>query len=115
MGKTQLCLTLAVTAALAESFGGAGGRALYIDTESRFSTMRMLEIASAKHPAAFGSQQQADALARNVLVSRPRTCAEMMNDLMNLQSFIIEHCVKYDTPCILVCTSFGGASSCAHS
>ena len=94
MGKTQLCLTLAVTAALAESCGGAGGRALYIDTESRFSTMRMLEIAATKYPGAFGSQAQADALARNVLVSRPRTCAEMMKDLTNLQSFIIEHGIK---------------------
>ena len=98
MGKTQLCLGLAVTATLPESAGGSAGRALYIDTESRFSTTRMLEMAANKYPDSFGTETEADALAKSVLVIRPRSCAELMAHLSGLQSFIIEHSIK----CIVV-------------
>jgi len=43
-GKTQLCLTLAVTCQLPISQGGAEGRCLYIDTEGTFRPERLLAI-----------------------------------------------------------------------
>lgn len=33
-GKTQLCLTLCVTAQLSQDIGGGGGKVIYIDTEN---------------------------------------------------------------------------------
>ncbi|XP_063702098.1 DNA repair protein RAD51 homolog 1-like [Culicoides brevitarsis] len=44
-GKTQLCLTLAVTCQLPISQGGAEGKCLYIDTEGTFRPERLLSIA----------------------------------------------------------------------
>lgn len=44
-GKTQLCLTLCVTAQLPMSKGGGEGKVLYIDTEGTFRPERLHEIA----------------------------------------------------------------------
>ncbi|CAI7731369.1 unnamed protein product [Closterium sp. NIES-54] len=44
-GKTQLCLTLAVTCQLPVADGGGEGRALWIDTEGTFRPERLEEIA----------------------------------------------------------------------
>ena len=43
-GKSQLCHTLCVTCQLPIGSGGAGGRALYIDTEGTFRPERIVEI-----------------------------------------------------------------------
>eukprot|EP00768_Dysnectes_brevis_P000784 gnl/Dysnectes_brevis/1179_a1316_2213.p1 GENE.gnl/Dysnectes_brevis/1179_a1316_2213~~gnl/Dysnectes_brevis/1179_a1316_2213.p1 ORF type:complete len:354 (+),score=93.27 gnl/Dysnectes_brevis/1179_a1316_2213:519-1580(+) len=45
-GKTQICHTLAVTAQLGRSQGGAGGKVMYIDTEGTFRPARLEEIAN---------------------------------------------------------------------
>ncbi|KAI8366946.1 Rad51-domain-containing protein [Choanephora cucurbitarum] len=45
-GKTQLCLTLAVSCQLALEHGGAEGKCLFIDTEGTFRPNRILSIAS---------------------------------------------------------------------
>ena len=44
-GKTQLCLTMCVTAQLPLSQGGGEGKVLYIDTEGTFRPERLHEIA----------------------------------------------------------------------
>nr|CAG4634899.1 EOG090X0906 [Alona affinis] len=44
-GKTQLCLTLAVTCQLPIDNGGAEGKCLYIDTEGTFRPERLLAVA----------------------------------------------------------------------
>nr|SVE83754.1 EOG090X0906 [Daphnia pulex] len=44
-GKTQLCLTLAVTCQLPIDSGGAEGKCLYIDTEGTFRPERLLAVA----------------------------------------------------------------------
>nr|SVE75859.1 EOG090X0906 [Daphnia hispanica] len=44
-GKTQLCLTLAVTCQLPIDHGGAEGKCLYIDTEGTFRPERLLAVA----------------------------------------------------------------------
>ncbi|CBY38360.1 unnamed protein product [Oikopleura dioica] len=43
-GKSQLCMTLAVTAQLPVDLGGGEGKALYIDTEGTFRPERLLAI-----------------------------------------------------------------------
>ncbi|KAM0671742.1 DNA repair protein Rad51 [Ordospora colligata] len=44
-GKTQICHTLAVTCQLPVEQGGAGGKAMYIDTEGTFRSERLFPIA----------------------------------------------------------------------
>jgi DNA repair protein RAD51 len=43
-GKSQLCMTLAVTSQLPVELGGAEGKCLYIDTEGTFRPERLLAI-----------------------------------------------------------------------
>ena len=45
-GKTQICLTLAVTAQLSREQGGLDGNVIFIDTEGTFSPERVHQIAS---------------------------------------------------------------------
>jgi DNA repair protein RadA len=45
-GKTQICLTLAVTAQLSTEQGGLDGNIIFIDTEGTFSPERVYQIAS---------------------------------------------------------------------
>eukprot|EP00184_Porphyridium_aerugineum_P006950 CAMPEP_0184693914 /NCGR_PEP_ID=MMETSP0313-20130426/2016_1 /TAXON_ID=2792 /ORGANISM="Porphyridium aerugineum, Strain SAG 1380-2" /LENGTH=366 /DNA_ID=CAMNT_0027152089 /DNA_START=99 /DNA_END=1199 /DNA_ORIENTATION=- len=45
-GKTQLCHTLCVTCQLGVSFGGAEGKAMYIDAEGTFRPERLVAIAT---------------------------------------------------------------------
>jgi DNA repair protein RadA len=45
-GKTQICLTLAVTAQLSKEQGGLDGNVIFIDTEGTFSPERVYQIAS---------------------------------------------------------------------
>lgn len=44
-GKTQLCLTLAITCQLPIDLGGAEGKCMYIDTEGTFRPERLLAVA----------------------------------------------------------------------
>ncbi|XP_010869204.1 DNA repair protein RAD51 homolog 3 [Esox lucius] len=47
VGKTQLCIQLAVDAQIPVCFGGLGGKSLYIDTEGSFLVQRAVDIAQA--------------------------------------------------------------------
>lgn len=47
IGKTQLCIQLAVDVQIPECFGGVGGEAMYIDTEGSFIIQRVADIAKA--------------------------------------------------------------------
>jgi DNA repair protein RadA len=47
-GKTQLCFTLSVIVQQSKAIGGLDGKAIYIDTENKFSPERILEIAAAR-------------------------------------------------------------------
>uniref|UniRef100_A0A0A9WJ76 DNA repair protein RAD51 1 n=1 Tax=Lygus hesperus TaxID=30085 RepID=A0A0A9WJ76_LYGHE len=44
-GKTQICHTICVTSQLPKDQGGAGGKAMYIDTENTFRPERIVAIA----------------------------------------------------------------------
>ncbi|XP_063106934.1 DNA repair protein RAD51 homolog 3 isoform X3 [Cavia porcellus] len=47
VGKTQLCMQLAVTVQIPECFGGVAGEAVFIDTEGSFMVDRMVDLATA--------------------------------------------------------------------
>ncbi|KAM4795900.1 DNA repair protein RAD51 homolog 3 [Rhinophrynus dorsalis] len=47
VGKTQLCMQLAVDVQIPECFGGVDGETVYIDTESSFIVERLVDIANA--------------------------------------------------------------------
>ncbi|XP_075445893.1 DNA repair protein RAD51 homolog 3 isoform X2 [Ascaphus truei] len=46
VGKTQLCMQLAVDVQIPECFGGVDGEAIYIDTEGSFMVERVVDIAN---------------------------------------------------------------------
>jgi DNA repair protein RadA len=78
-GKTQLCLTLCVTAQLPKDQGGLEGNALFIDTEGTFSSERVYQIASEK-----GLDPQK--VLENIIVSRAYTSDH--------QRLLIDHLFK---------------------
>ncbi|NWW91170.1 RA51C protein, partial [Rhynochetos jubatus] len=47
VGKTQLCMQLAVDVQIPECFGGVAGEAVFIDTEGSFMVDRVVDIAAA--------------------------------------------------------------------
>ncbi|XP_077021061.1 DNA repair protein RAD51 homolog 3 isoform X2 [Tamandua tetradactyla] len=47
VGKTQLCMQLAVDVQIPECFGGVAGEAVFIDTEGSFMVERVVDLASA--------------------------------------------------------------------
>uniref|UniRef100_A0A2C9KIX7 DNA repair protein RAD51 homolog 3 n=1 Tax=Biomphalaria glabrata TaxID=6526 RepID=A0A2C9KIX7_BIOGL len=47
LGKTQLCLQLAVDVQIPVDIGGLDGEAVYIDTEGSFIVERLVDIATA--------------------------------------------------------------------
>ncbi|XP_069917086.1 DNA repair protein RAD51 homolog 3 isoform X18 [Oryctolagus cuniculus] len=47
VGKTQLCMQLAVDVQIPECFGGVAGEAVFIDTEGSFMVDRVVELATA--------------------------------------------------------------------
>jgi len=62
-GKTQICLTLSVTAQLPPEEGGLGGSVVFIDTEGTFLPERVYEIASERG-------LDPNEIANNILLAR---------------------------------------------
>jgi len=62
-GKTQLGLSLAVGVQLPPEKGGAGGKAVYIDTEGTFRPQRIVQIAE-------GIEANPEMVLKNILVAR---------------------------------------------
>jgi RAD51-like protein 1 len=91
-GKTQFCLAMCVTACL--DAAAEEGRALYLDTERKFSPMRLAEIASKRFPDAFSRDEATTALLTRVLVIAPDSSAELLHVLESLEATIIDHHVK---------------------
>ena len=73
-GKTQLCMTIAVTAQLPRSMGGGGGKVLYVDAEGTFRPERIAKIAQR-----FGVE--AEEVLGNIIYARAYT-TEHQNTLL---------------------------------
>ncbi|XP_058110083.1 DNA repair protein RAD51 homolog 2 isoform X2 [Magnolia sinica] len=76
IGKTQFCLKLALAAALPVCNGGLNGRVIYIDTESKFSSTRMIEIGKNSYPELFRMEGKAQEMAGRIVVLRPASLSE---------------------------------------
>ncbi|BES88275.1 unnamed protein product [Nesidiocoris tenuis] len=74
-GKTQMCLTLAVTCQLPIDNGGGEGKCLYIDTEGKFRPERLLAIAER-------FKMNSAEVLENVIVARVFTTDDQTKYLM---------------------------------
>ncbi|KAL6865386.1 hypothetical protein ACP4OV_016537 [Aristida adscensionis] len=94
IGKTQFCLKLALLAVLPECYGGFNGRVVYIDTESKFSSRRMIEIGKTSFPQIFRQESLAQKMAGRILVIRPTSLADFTKSLEQMKVTLLQHDVK---------------------
>ncbi|RWR95536.1 AAA+ ATPase domain-containing protein [Cinnamomum micranthum f. kanehirae] len=94
IGKTQFCLKLALLAALPTSHGGLSGRVIYIDTESKFSSRRMMEIGENSFPELFQMEGKAQEMAGNIIVLQPMSLSEFTESLQQIKLSLLQHQVK---------------------
>ncbi|KAK4441136.1 DNA repair protein [Sesamum alatum] len=94
IGKTQFCLKLALLASLPTSYGGLGGRVIYVDVESKFSSKRMLEMGLSSFPEIFHMEGLAQEMAGRILVLRPASLSEFTESLQQIKVSLLQHNVK---------------------
>ncbi|CAM6045810.1 unnamed protein product [Sphagnum compactum] len=109
IGKTQLCLMLSALTSMPEALGGLNSGVIYIDTEHKFTSGRLIEIAHSLSPEVLGDNllQQ---LAAHVLVLHPSSVADLLQRLQGLEEAIIEHRIKLlviDSIAALVLSEYG--------
>ncbi|XP_066552015.1 DNA repair protein RAD51 homolog 3 [Amia ocellicauda] len=102
VGKTQLCIQLAVDVQIPLCFGGLGGQAVFLDTEGSFLVQRAVDVAEAavQHCALLAEDaEQQDALQRftvdNILsqlfVFRCHDYVELLAQAYLLPDFLSQH------------------------
>ncbi|XP_043106119.1 DNA repair protein RAD51 homolog 3 [Puntigrus tetrazona] len=102
VGKTQLCMQLAVDVQIPVCFGGLGGKALYIDTEGSFLVQRVADMAEAavQHCTLLGEdteQRQAleeltvEKILSNLFLVRCHDYVELLAEVYLLPDFLSEH------------------------
>ncbi|KAL3354934.1 hypothetical protein AABB24_019161 [Solanum stoloniferum] len=94
IGKTQFCLKLSLLASLPSSYGGLDGSVIYIDTESKFSSRRMIEIGFNSFPEVFQTEGMAQEMAGRILVLRPTSLSEFTESLQKIKVSLFQHGVK---------------------
>ncbi|XP_069581936.1 DNA repair protein RAD51 homolog 3 [Brachyistius frenatus] len=102
VGKTQLCLQLAVDVQVPQCFGGVEGQVFYVDTEGSFLLQRVVDIAAAavRHCSLLAEDdEQRDAVTTftvetilsNIFLVRCRDYVELLAELHLLPDFLSEH------------------------
>ncbi|XP_071915666.1 DNA repair protein RAD51 homolog 2-like isoform X4 [Coffea arabica] len=94
IGKTQFCLKLSLLASLPSSHGGLDGHVVYVDTESKFSSRRMIEIGVNSFPEIFQIEGMAQQMAGRILVLQPTTPTEFSECLQKIKDSLLQHHVK---------------------
>lgn len=94
IGKTQFCLKLALLATLPECYGGLNGRVVYIDTESKFSSRRMIEIGQKSIPQIFRQEGLAQKMTGRILVMRPTSLSDFTKSLEQMKVTLLQNDVK---------------------
>ncbi|KAL7085083.1 hypothetical protein ACP275_14G260700 [Erythranthe tilingii] len=94
IGKTQFCMKLALLASLPTSHGGLGGRVIYVDVESKFSSRRMIEMGISSFPEIFHMGGLAQEMAGRVLVLRPASLSEFTESLQQIKVSLLQNHVK---------------------
>ncbi|XP_019716318.1 DNA repair protein RAD51 homolog 3 [Hippocampus comes] len=102
MGKTQLCLQLAVDVQVPPCFGGLGGQVVFIDTEGSFVVQRAVDLATAavRHCTLLAEEaEQRDAAAAftvetilsNIFMVRCHDYVELLAEIYLLPDFLSSH------------------------
>ncbi|RMC10652.1 hypothetical protein DUI87_12363 [Hirundo rustica rustica] len=105
VGKTQLCMQLAVDVQIPECFGGVAGEAVFIDTEGSFMVDRVVDIAAAcvQHCHLIAEAQQEEDLRKaletfslenilsHIYYFRCRDYTELLAQVYLLPEFLSEH------------------------
>ncbi|CAD7697991.1 unnamed protein product [Ostreobium quekettii] len=110
VGKTQFCLQLSVSAAKPRHAGGLGRHVHYFDTEKKFTSNRVAEIAEHQIGQVPGSKNLVEETLANISVMRPGTAGELLQSIKSLESSIIElqvGLVLLDSVAALVRTGYG--------
>lgn len=102
VGKTQLCLQLAVDVQVPPCFGGVGGQAVYIDTEGSFLLQRVVDIAAAavRHCSLLAEDDEqrvamttftVETILANIFLVRCHDYVELLAEIHLLPDFLSEH------------------------
>ncbi|TRY99734.1 hypothetical protein DNTS_033604 [Danionella cerebrum] len=96
IGKTQLCMQLAVDVQIPVCFGGLGGKALYIDTEGSFMVQRVADIAEAavQHCTLLAEDTEGfniEKILSNLFLVRCQDYVELLAEVYLLPDFLSEH------------------------
>ncbi|KAF3777962.1 DNA repair RAD51-like protein 2 [Nymphaea thermarum] len=94
IGKTQFCLKLSLLAALPTSCGGLNGHVIYVDTESKFSSRRLIEIGESCYPQIFHVKGMAKELAGRIVVLQPATLSEFTERLQQIKLSLLQNQVR---------------------
>ncbi|XP_017345240.1 DNA repair protein RAD51 homolog 3 isoform X2 [Ictalurus punctatus] len=102
IGKTQLCVQLAVDVQIPVCFGGLGGEAVFIDTEGGFVVQRLVGVAEAavEHCAALAEDEEqrgalesftVEKILSGVFLVRCQDHVELLAELHLLPDFLRKH------------------------
>ncbi|XP_064379240.1 DNA repair protein RAD51 homolog 3 isoform X3 [Dromaius novaehollandiae] len=105
VGKTQLCMQLAVDVQIPECFGGLAGEAVFIDTEGSFMVDRVVDIAAAcvQHCQLIAEAHQEEdhlkaletfsleSILSHIYYFRCRDYTELLAEVYLLPDFLSEH------------------------
>ncbi|XP_026189221.1 DNA repair protein RAD51 homolog 3 [Mastacembelus armatus] len=102
VGKTQLCLQLAVDVQVPQCFGGNGGQVIYIDTEGSFLVQRVVDMATAavRHCSLLVEDDEqrvaittftVETILSNIFLVRCHDYVELLAELHLLPDFLLDH------------------------
>ncbi|KAL3147194.1 DNA repair protein RAD51 [Trebouxia sp. C0010 RCD-2024] len=97
VGKSQLCHMLAVSTLLPitrHQPDKQTASVMYIDTEKKFSSRRVVEIAKARWPQYFTSQETIRDITERILVVNPGSSEALISHIKALEGSIIDHNIK---------------------
>lgn len=95
IGKTQFCLKLSLLASLPKTYGGLGGKVIYIDVESKFSSKRLIEIGFNSFPELFCMKGMAEEMAGRIIVLQPESLSEFTeSSLQQIKVSLLQQQVK---------------------
>uniref|UniRef100_A0AAQ6ADR2 DNA repair protein RAD51 homolog 3 n=1 Tax=Amphiprion ocellaris TaxID=80972 RepID=A0AAQ6ADR2_AMPOC len=101
VGKTQLCLQLAVDVQVPQCFGGVEGHVIYVDTEGSFLLQRVVDMAAAavRHCSLLAEDEEqrvametftVETILSNIYMVRCRDYEELLAELHLLPDFLSE-------------------------
>ncbi|KAL8115644.1 hypothetical protein AgCh_022229 [Apium graveolens] len=94
IGKTQFCLKFSLLASLPKTYGGLGGKVIYIDVESKFSSKRLIEIGFSSFPELFCMKGMAEEMAGRIIVLQPESLSDFTESLQQIKVSLLEQQVK---------------------